>query len=104
MNSQSLTPKQDIIEGLNLKAAMYANQIMTHKISKSQVKMETDTDMQTRIAKYVNAGLVTEKTYAPKLDSQLYRLKQQAKALPEPTQSTTGSKDGLWSTKARGSR
>ena len=95
--THNITAEQHIIEGLKLQAAMCANKIMTFKATKSQVKSETDADMQARIAKYVNAGLITEETYAPKLNSELYRLKQQAKAVPQAaTQSTGGSKDGLW--------
>jgi hypothetical protein len=35
---------------------------------------------------------------------QIQRIKQQAKAPPAATQSTTGSKDGLWSTDIRGKK
>ena len=67
--SYNITPEQDIIEGRNLKASMWANQIMTKKISNSQCKFqiaqsvdfEMITDMEGRVRRYLNAGLVTSK-------------------------------------------
>ncbi len=106
--SYSITPEQQAIENLNLQASMWANKIMTRKMTNAQCKFEIAQqvedieDMQARVRKYLKAGLVTEETYAKKLDSQLYRLKQRAKAAPEPTQSTSGSSDGLWSKSVAG--
>ena len=106
-----------MFENLDQQASMWAYKIMTRKLTNKQCKIEIARqfggewvqdveevqsipdiqDMQTRVRKYLKAGLVTEETYAKKLDSQLYRLMQRVKAPPEPTQSITGSKDGLWS-------
>ena len=82
---------------------MWAYRVITRKLTNAQCKFEIAQqvedieDMQTRVRRYLKAGLVTEETYAKKLDSQLYRLKQRAKAAPEATQSMSGSSDGLWS-------
>ena len=102
--THNITAEQDVTEGLNLKAAMWANKIMTFKATKQEVKQSTDADMQARIAKYVNAGLITDKTYAPKIDSRLANLKQHVKTPPVEAQSSSGSKDGLWSTNIGGKR
>tara|TARA_R110000744_G_scaffold57010_3_gene120036 strand:- start:2321 stop:2689 length:369 start_codon:yes stop_codon:yes gene_type:complete len=113
----NITPEQQLSENLDLQASMWAYRVMTRKMTNDQCKIEIARqfggewvqdaeeaqiipeiqDMQARVRRYLKAGLVTEETYAKKLDSQLYRLKQRAKAAPEPTQSTSGSKDGLWS-------
>jgi len=99
----NITPEQQVFENLDQQASMWANKIMTRKMTNAQCKFEIAQqvedieDMQTRVRKYLKAGLVTKETYAKKLDSQLYRLKQRAKAAPEAAQSLTGSKDGLWS-------
>ena len=115
--THNITPEQQVFENLDIMASTWAYRIMTRKLGKEECKAEVAKqiggqniydvrddrvipqvqDMQARIAKYVNAGLVTEQTYAKKLDSQLYRLKQHAKAPPAQAQSPSGSKDGLWS-------
>lgn len=105
MNSHNITPAQGIAEALNIQAAMWANKILTGKLNNSQAKFEISQstneteDMQGRVRKYLNAGLITDKTYAKKLDSQLDNLKRIAKTPPAAPQSITGSKDGLWSKK-----
>jgi hypothetical protein len=101
--SYTITAEQEVIGSLNLKAAMWANKIMTRKINNEQCKAEVRQqisnfeDMETRIRKYLNAGLVTEATFKNKAQQQIERIKQQAKAPPAQTQAITGSKDGLWS-------
>lgn len=101
--THNITPEQQVFENLDQKASTWAYKVMTRKLTNVQCKFEIAQqvedieDMQTRVRKYLKAGLVTEETYAKKLDSQLYRLKQRAKAPPEPAQSTSGSSDGLWS-------
>ena len=101
--SYNITPEQQVFENLDQKASTWALAIMTRKLTNAQCKFEIAQqvedieDMQTRVRKYLKAGLVTEETYAKKLDSQLYKLKQRAKAAPEAAQSMSGSKDGLWS-------
>ena len=102
--SHSITAEQETNEALNMQAAMWANKVLTRKINNEQCKSEvrqkvTDTvDMESRIRKYINAGLVTDATFKTKAQEQIERIKQQAKAPPAATQSITGSKDGLWST------
>ena len=102
--SHSITAEQHIIAGLDMKASVWANRILTRKISNEQCKAEvrqkvTDAaDMEGRIRKYLNAGLVTDATFKTKAQEQIERIKAQAKAPPAATQSATGSKDGLWST------
>ena len=102
--SHSITAEQETTEALNMQAAMWANRILTRKINNEQCKAEvrqkvTDVnDMEGRIRKYLNAGLVTDATFKTKAQEQIERIKQQAKAPPAATQSSTGSKDGLWST------
>ncbi len=113
----NITQEQQVSENLDLQASTWAYRIMTRKLTNAQCKFEIARqfggewvqdveevqstpeiqDMESRVRKYLKAGLVTEETYAKKLDSQLYRLKQRAKAAPEAAQSLTGSKDGLWS-------
>jgi hypothetical protein len=101
--SYTITAEQEVIESLNLKAAMWANKIMTRKINNEQCKSEVRqqisdvVDMEARIRKYLNSGLVTESTFKNKAQQQIERIKQQAKAPPAQAQSITGSKDGLWS-------
>ena len=101
--THNITPEQQVFHNLDIMASTWAYRIMTKKLSNDQCKFEITQqvddieDMQTRVRKYLNAGLVTEQTYAKKLDSQLYRLKQHAKAPPAQAQSPSGSKDGLWS-------
>jgi phage shock protein A len=102
--SHSITAEQETNEALNMQAAMWANRILTRKISNEQCKAEvrqkvTDAiDMEGRIRKYLNSGLVTDATFKTKAQQQIERIKAQAKAPPAVTQSSTGSKDGLWST------
>tara|TARA_R110000764_G_scaffold176955_1_gene263153 strand:- start:2320 stop:2649 length:330 start_codon:yes stop_codon:yes gene_type:complete len=106
----NITPEQQISHNLDMQASMWANRIMTRKITNQQCKLEIAEqisnidDMQTRVRKYLNAGLVTEATFKTPAQEQIQRIKQQAKAPPAATQSTTGSKDGLWSTDSRGKR
>ena len=101
--SHSITPEQQIIENLDMQASTWANKIMTRKISNQQCKFEIAqqiddiNDMQTRVRRYLNAGLVTEATFKTAAQEQIDRIKQQAKAKPVTTQTTGGSKDGLWS-------
>jgi hypothetical protein len=112
MISYNITPAQDITESLNIQAAMWANKVLTRKITNQQCKLEVAQqlpekdfgDMLTRIRKYLNAGLVTEATFKTPAQEQIERIKQQAKMPPVATQSTTGSSDGLWSTNVRGKR
>ena len=104
--SHSITAEQETTEALNMQAAMWANQIMTFKITKKLCQAEVAKlfdidkakDMEARIVKYVRAGLVTDATFKTKAQEQIERIKQQAKAPPAAVQSSTGSKDGLWST------
>jgi hypothetical protein len=106
----NITPAQGITESLNIQAAMWANRIMTRKINNEQCKAEVRQkssdvgDMEARIRKYLNAGLVTEATFKTPAQEQIERIKQQAKAPPAQAQSTSGSSDGLWSTNVRGKR
>ena len=108
--SHSITPEQQIIEDLDIQAATWANKIMTRKISNQQCKFEIAqqiddiNDMQTRVRRYLNAGLVTDATFKTAAQEQIERIKQQAKAKPVATQTTGGSKDGLWSTEIRGKK
>ena len=108
--SHSITAEQETNEALNIQAAMWANRILTRKINNEQCKAEvrqkvTDAgDMEGRIRKYINAGLVTEATFKTKAQEQIERIKAQAKASPAVTQSSAGSKDGLWSTVIGGNR
>ena len=108
--THNITAEQDVTEGLNLKAAMWANKILTGKLNNQQAKYEITqqggdiADMETRVRKYLNAGLITDKTYAPKIDSRLANLKQHVKTPLVEAQSTSGSKDGLWSTNIGGKR
>jgi hypothetical protein len=106
----NITQEQGVIESLNIQASMWANRIMTRKITNQQCKYEIAQqaddidDMQTRVRKYLDAGLVTEATFKTPAQEQIDRIKQQAKASPEAAQSSGGSKDGLWSTDIRGKR
>ena len=109
----NITPEQGVIESLNLQASMWANRIMTRKITKVECREEVSklyaidkaNDMESRITRYVNAGLVTNETYAPKIDNSLARLREAAKSKPiEHKAHNGGSKDGLWSTEIRGKR
>jgi hypothetical protein len=106
----NITPEQQISHNLDMQASMRANRIMTRKITNQQCKLEIAGqvsnigDMQARVRKYLNAGLVTEATFKTPAQEQIQRIKQQAKAPLAATQSTTGSKDGLWSTDIRGKR
>jgi hypothetical protein len=107
--SYNITPEQQLSHNLDMQASMWANKIMTRKLSNQQCKFEIAQqvddieDMQTRVRKYLDAGLVTEATFKTPAQEQIQRIKQQAKA-PPAAQSTTGSKDGLWSTDIRGNR
>jgi hypothetical protein len=106
----NITQEQGVIESLNIQASMWANRIMTRKITNQQCKYEIAQqaddidDMQTRVRKYLDAGLVTEATFKTPAQEQIERIKQQAKAPRAAAQSTGGSKDGLWSTDIRGKR
>ena len=115
--SHNITPEQQISHNLDMQASTWANKIMTRKLTKEECKSEVAKqiggqniydarddrvipqvqDMQARIARYVNAGLVTEATFKNAAQQQIERIKQQAKAPPAQTQATGGSKDGLWS-------
>jgi hypothetical protein len=106
----NITPEQQLSHNLDMQASMWANRIMTRKITNQQCKYEIAQqvsnigDMQARVRKYLDAGLVTEATFKTPAQEQIDRIKQQAKASPAATQSTTGSKDGLWSTDIRSKR
>jgi hypothetical protein len=108
----NITPEQGITESLNIQVAMWANKVLTRKITNQQCKLEVAQqlpekdfgDMLTRIRKYLNAGLVTEATFKTPAQEQIERIKQQAKTPPAQAQSTSGSSDGLWSTNVRGKR
>jgi hypothetical protein len=106
----NITPEQQISHNLDMQASMWANRIMTRKITNQQCKLEIAEqvsnigDMQARVRKYLNAGLVTEATFKTPAQEQIQRIKQQVKAPPSATQSSGGSKDGLWSTDIRGKR
>ena len=99
--AHTITAEQDTIEALNIKAAMWANRIMTRKINNEQCKFEIAQqtsdieDMQDRVRKYLNAGLVTEATFKTAAQEQIQRIRQQAKKPLAAAQSTSGSKDGL---------
>jgi hypothetical protein len=104
----NITPEQQISHNLDIQASMWANRIMTRKITNQQCKYEIAQqvnnidDMQARVRKYLDAGLVTEATFKTPAQEQIDRIKQQAKS--PPAQSNGGSKDGLWSTDIRGKR
>jgi hypothetical protein len=108
----NITPAQGITESLNIQAAMWANRIMTRKITKGDCRAEVAklyaidkaNNMEARIIKYVKAGLVTEAAFKAPAQEQIERIKQQAKTPPAQAQSTSGSSDGLWSTNVRGKR
>jgi hypothetical protein len=106
----NITPKQQISHNLDMKASVWANRIMTRKLSNQQCKYEIAQqvddidDMQARVRKYLDAGLVTEATFKTPAQEQIQRIKQQAKAPPAAAQSSGGSKDGLWSTDIRGKK
>ncbi|MFT6988177.1 MAG: hypothetical protein ACJASL_000137 [Paraglaciecola sp.] len=108
----NITPSQQLFENLDLQASVWANKILSRKITNQQCKLEIWQsfpeheifDMQARVRKYLNAGLVTEATFKTPAQEQIERIKQQAKAPPAQAQSTTGSSDGLWSTNIRGKR
>ena len=108
--AHTITTEQDTIEALNIQAAMWANRILTRKINNDQCKFEIAQqtndieDMQTRVRKYLNAGLVTEATFKTAAKEQIQRIRQQAKKPPAAVESTTGSKDGLWSKKLAGKK
>ena len=99
----NITPEQQISHNLDMQASNIANRIMTRKLSNQQCKFEVAQqvddvdDMQNRVRKYLNAGLVTEATFKTPAQEQIERIRQQAKA-PPAAQSSGGSKDGLWST------
>jgi hypothetical protein len=106
----NITPEQQVFESLDLQASMWAYRVLTRKITNQQCKYEIAQqaadieDMQTRVRKYLDAGLVTEATFKTPAQEQIQRIKQQAKAPPAQAQSSGGSKDGLWSTDIRGKR
>jgi hypothetical protein len=106
----NITPEQQLSHNLDMQASMWANRIMTRKITNQQCKYEIAQqvdnieDMQDRVRKYLDAGLVTEATFKTPAQEQIDRIKQQAKAPPAQVQSIGGSKDGLWSTDIRSKR
>tara|TARA_R110000787_G_scaffold282485_1_gene394375 strand:- start:254 stop:595 length:342 start_codon:yes stop_codon:yes gene_type:complete len=111
--THNITPAQGIIEGRNIQAAMWANRIMTKKISNSTCKYEIAQsttsdlieDMEQRVRRYLKAGLVTADTYAPKLDNKLAKLREAARNKPIEHKTTVGgSKDGLWSKSGLGDK
>ena len=122
--AHTITAEQDIIEALNMRASVWANRIMTNKLSNELCKAEIAKqiggqniydpmddriipevqDMQARVRKYLNAGLVTEATFKTAAQEQIQRIRQQANKPPAAAQSTTGSKDGLWSKKLAGKK
>ena len=112
MTNYNITPEQQLSHNLDMQASMWANKIMTRKLTKEGCRaevakllsIENATDMESRITRYVKAGLVTKATFKTPAQEQIERIKQQAKAPPAAAQSTTGSKDGLWSTDIRGKR
>lgn len=102
--THNITPQQQLTENLDIKAAMWANRIMTRKISNQQCKQEIwqefadheTRDIEDRVRKYLNKGLITSEHYEPKIDESLNRIRQ---AVNKPTKTyTNGSEDGLWST------
>ena len=104
----NITPTQGIIEAKNIKAAMWANRIMTKKINNSTCKYEIAQsttsdlveDMEQRVRLYLKAGLVTAEAYLKPIDSKLERLRQSVKSKPiEHKTYEGGSSDGLWSKK-----
>ena len=106
--SHNITPKQGIIEAKNIKAAIWANRIMTKKINNSTCKLEIAQgtssdlveDMEQRVRLYLKAGLVTAQTHSEVIDSTLAGLKKAARSKPiEKTEFAGGSNDGLWSKK-----
>jgi hypothetical protein len=108
----NITPEQQISHNLDMQASAWANRIMTRKLSKELCRVEVaklfdmnnSKDMEIRITRYVKAGLITEATFKTPAQDQIERIKQQAKTPPAQAQSTSGSKDGLWSTNVRGKR
>jgi hypothetical protein len=108
--THNITPEQHISHNLDMQASMWANRIMTRKLSNQQCKYEIAQqvdnieDMQDRVRKYLDAGLVTEATFKTPAQEQIQRIKQQAKAPPAAAQSTGGSKDGLWSKSVGGKK
>jgi hypothetical protein len=108
--THNITLEQQIFHNLDMQASMWANRIMTRKITNQQCKYEIAQqvsnidDMQARVRKYLDAGLVTEATFKTPAQEQIDRIKKQAKAPPAAAQSTGGSKDGLWSTDIRSKR
>ena len=111
--THNITPTQGIIEARNIKASMYANQIMTKKLNNATCKFQITqstpadeiSDMQDRVRRYLKAGLVTAETYAPKLDNKLAQLRAAARNKPiERKVITGGSKDGLWSKSGLGDK
>jgi len=111
--THNITQEQDIIEGRNLKAAMWANRIMTNKINNSTCKHEIAqsttsdliADMEQRVRRYLKAGLVTADAYLKLIDSKLERLRQSVRNKPiEHKTYEGGSSDGLWSRNTRGDK
>lgn len=106
--THNITPQQAVEEAKNLKAAMWANRIMTRKINNSMCKHEIAQsttsdlieDMEQRVRKYLKAGLVTAEAFINPIDSELERLRAAARAKPIfKSEKVTGSTDGLWSKK-----
>lgn len=106
--SHNITPAQGIIEARNLKAAMWANKLMTHKISNAKCKHEIaqstssdlTEDMEQRVRVYLKRGLVTAESFTTPIDNKLEALKKSVRSKPiKNKEYSNGSKDGLWSKK-----
>ena len=104
----NITPEQDIIEGRNLKAAMWANRIMKSNTKETvwiqeltkRTSSDLIKDMEQRVRRYLKAGLVTAEAYLKPIDSKLERLRQSVRNKPiEHKTYEGGSSDGLWSKK-----
>ena len=99
----NITAEQQVFLNLDMQASTWAWRIMTRKITNKQCKFEiaqqinNADDMQSRVRKYLNAGLVTEATFKNKSQNQIERIKQHAKAPSEDVKPILRSKDGLWS-------
>jgi len=104
----NITPEQEIIESRNLKAAMWANRIMTGKINNSTCKHEIAQstpsdlieDMEQRVRVYLKRGLVTDESFTTPIDNKLEALRKSVRSKPiKNKEYSNGSKDGLWSNK-----
>ena len=104
--SHNIAPAQGIVEARNIKAAMWANRIMTKKINNSTCKQEIAQstsgdlveDMEQRVRSYLKVGLVTSQAYSKPIDGRLARLRESVKSKTiEHKEYSGGSADGLWS-------